>query len=149
MLKQLNTELDLGVVREDDLEGTDTKIEAAKRAFPDISFGVATECRLGRVSAEQAEIVLKTSCDVTEPVMQIARLKRYSSRLLGTWSTVPGPLIVADLQPLPNVSQEFRQDLRVNGHVRQSQEAHAVECPSTSSEEYLQSRKQCQRMSPK
>lgn len=68
-LKEHNTELYLGVVREDDLEGTKARIEAAKKAFPDTEFGVATECGLGRVGAEQAESVLKISSEVSEPVM--------------------------------------------------------------------------------
>lgn len=68
-LKEHDTELYLGVVREDDPDGTKARIEAAKKAFPDKDFGVATECGLGRVSAEQAESVLKISSEVAEPVM--------------------------------------------------------------------------------
>lgn len=68
-LKEHNTELYLGVVREDDLEGTKARIEAAKKAFPDTDFGVSTECGLGRVSPEQAESVMKISSEVAEPVM--------------------------------------------------------------------------------
>lgn len=68
-LKEHDTELYLGVVREDDLEGTKARIETAKKVFPDIDFGVATECGLGRVSPEQAESVMKISSEVTEPVL--------------------------------------------------------------------------------
>lgn len=67
--KENGTELYLGVVREDDLEGTKARVEAAKKAFPDTEFGVATECGLGRVSPEQAESVLKIASEVSEPVM--------------------------------------------------------------------------------
>lgn len=68
-LKEHGTELYLGVVREDDLEGTKARVEAAKKAFPDTDFGVATECGLGRVSPEQAESVMKISSEVAGPVL--------------------------------------------------------------------------------
>lgn len=68
-LQEHGTEVYLGVVREDDLEGTKKRIEAAKKAFPDLDFGVATECGLGRVSPEQADSVLQIMCEVSEAVM--------------------------------------------------------------------------------
>lgn len=67
-LTEHDTELYLGVVREHDLEGTKARVEAAKKAFPDTDFGVATECGLGRVSAEQAESVMAISREVTGEV---------------------------------------------------------------------------------
>ena len=68
-LEEQGTEFYLGVVREDDLEGTKARVEAAKKAFPDTDFGVATECGLGRITAEQAESVIKISSEVAGPVM--------------------------------------------------------------------------------
>lgn len=67
-LKKHDTELYFGVLREDDLQGSKARAEAAKKAFPDTEFGVATECGMGRISAEQAESVFKTASEIAEPV---------------------------------------------------------------------------------
>lgn len=64
-LKEHNTELYLGVVQFDDLEGTKKRIEAASKVVPE--FGVATECGWGRTPAEQIEGIMKISCEVSEP----------------------------------------------------------------------------------
>lgn len=67
-LKQHHTELYFGVLREEDLEDSRARVEAAKKAFPDIEFGVATECGMGRISPEQADGVMKMACELAEPV---------------------------------------------------------------------------------
>lgn len=68
-LKEHNAELYLGVVREDDHEGARVRTEAAKKAFPETVFGVATECGMGRITSEQAEDVFEISSELAEPVL--------------------------------------------------------------------------------
>ena len=68
-LEKHQTELYFGVVIEDDLEGTKTRIAAAQKAFPDTDFGVATECGLGRTSVAQTESVMQISSEVAGPVV--------------------------------------------------------------------------------
>lgn len=70
-LRDLNlaseTELYLGLVHATDgVEGTRRRIEAARRAVP--SFGVATECGLGRRPAETIPDVLRIHAEVAAPV---------------------------------------------------------------------------------
>lgn len=64
-----NTELLLGLVHYEDSEGTKTRIEAAKKAFGDVDFGISTECGWGRVLQEELENVMKISCELLEPVL--------------------------------------------------------------------------------
>ena len=58
------TELFLGVVHYDDLEGTKQRIESA--ASSGKAFGVATECGMGRTPAEQLDSILEISAGVSE-----------------------------------------------------------------------------------
>lgn len=64
-LKAHGTELYLGVVQHDDLEGTKKRIEAASKVIPD--FGIATECGWGRTPPEQVEDIMKISRELSEP----------------------------------------------------------------------------------
>lgn len=63
------TELYLGLVHSDDLEGTKTRIEAARKAFGDFEFGVATECGWGRTPNEEIESIMTISTCVSESVL--------------------------------------------------------------------------------
>jgi len=67
-LKELElgpTELYLGVVHYNDLEGTKRRIAAAHTATA--KFGVATECGMGRTPADQLDSILEISAAVTAP----------------------------------------------------------------------------------
>lgn len=67
--KEHGTELYLGLVHYHDLEGTQTRIDAAKKAFGDFEFGVATECGWGRTPEAEIESILAISRSVSEPVV--------------------------------------------------------------------------------
>lgn len=67
-LKELrlgSTELVLGLLHMGDDEGTRDRIEAASQVVK--SFGIATECGLGRASGEELDSILKIARDVTDP----------------------------------------------------------------------------------
>lgn len=67
-LKELElgtTELYLGVVHYNDLEGTKRRIAAAHAAVE--KFGVATECGMGRTPADQLDSILEISAAVSAP----------------------------------------------------------------------------------
>jgi hypothetical protein len=67
-LKELelgNTELYLGVVHYNDLEGTKERIAAASKTGK--KFGVATECGMGRTPPDHLESILEISAEVTKP----------------------------------------------------------------------------------
>ncbi|KAJ9651269.1 hypothetical protein H2198_009454 [Neophaeococcomyces mojaviensis] len=67
-LKELElgtTELYLGVVHYNDLEGTKRRITAAHTAVE--KFGVATECGMGRTPADQLDSILEVSAAVSAP----------------------------------------------------------------------------------
>ena len=67
-LKELElgkTELYLGVVHFDDLEGTKRRIESAAKTGK--RFGVATECGMGRTPAEHLASILEISTAVSRP----------------------------------------------------------------------------------
>lgn len=67
-LQQLNlgrTELVLGLAHYDDLKGTETRIQTAGEFVQ--SFGVSTECGLGRTPPEQLENIWSILADVSEP----------------------------------------------------------------------------------
>jgi hypothetical protein len=67
------TELYLGLVHiTDGKDGTQRRIEAAQRAI-DRSFGVATECGLGRRPAETIPQLLRIHAEVSEPVAEPAK----------------------------------------------------------------------------
>lgn len=68
-LREHNTELYLGVVHYNDLEGTVKRIEAAKKTLGDVDFGVATECGWGRTPPEEIENIMKISSEVSLPVL--------------------------------------------------------------------------------
>lgn len=61
------TELYLGVVQYDDLEGTRRRIEAAGKVVP--NFGLASECGWGRTPVEQMESIMSISRDLSEPTL--------------------------------------------------------------------------------
>lgn len=67
--KDQDTELYLGVVHENDSEGTQKRIDAAKKVFGDFEFGVATECGWGRTAPEDISSILQISNEVSEPVV--------------------------------------------------------------------------------
>lgn len=67
--KEHNTELYLGLVHYNDLEGTQNRIEAAKKAFGNFEFGVATECGWGRTPQEELASIMAISSSVSEPVV--------------------------------------------------------------------------------
>lgn len=60
------TELYLGLVHAGDPEGTRRRIDAAGAVVP--SFGVATECGMGRTPREQIDGLLSLHADVAQPV---------------------------------------------------------------------------------
>ena len=61
------TELFLGVVhRTDGVAGTQRRIQAAQQVLP--SFGVATECGLGRRPSDTISEVLQIHAEVAAPV---------------------------------------------------------------------------------
>lgn len=66
-MEEHGTELYLGVVQHEDLEGTSKRIEAARKVVG--SFGVATECGMGRTPVEQIEGILRLTSEVCEPVV--------------------------------------------------------------------------------
>ena len=67
--KEDGTELYLGVIHEHDLEGSQKRIDAAKKVFGDITFGVGTECGWGRTPPEDMESIMQISTQLSEPVV--------------------------------------------------------------------------------
>lgn len=67
--KEHGTDLYLGAVIENDLEGSKKRVEAGKKAFPDTPFGVATECGWGRTPPEDLESIWQISTQLSEPVL--------------------------------------------------------------------------------
>ncbi|KAM0187076.1 hypothetical protein ACHAPC_004183 [Botrytis cinerea] len=63
-LEKNDTELYLGVIHQDDLEGTKLRIKSASEVVAD--FGIATECGLGRADARELESVLEIAKKITE-----------------------------------------------------------------------------------
>lgn len=63
------TELYLGLVHPNDLEGTKKRIEAAKAALGDYDFGVATECGWGRTPSHEIASIMEISREVSEAVI--------------------------------------------------------------------------------
>ena len=68
-LNEHGTEVYLGLVHYNDLEGTKKRVEAAKKALGDLDFGVATECGWGRTPPEEIENIMEISREVAEPVL--------------------------------------------------------------------------------
>lgn len=67
LLQAHGCDLFLGLVHFNDLDGTKTRIEAAKKLAP--RFGVATECGWGRTPADQLDNIMKISSEVSAPVL--------------------------------------------------------------------------------
>lgn len=65
-LQKHGCELYFGVARFGDLEGTQKRIEEAKKFAPE--FGVATECGWGRTPPEEIEETMRLLAEVSEPV---------------------------------------------------------------------------------
>ena len=63
------TRLVLGVVHANDPDGTQRRIKAAQSVIQR-SFGVATECGMGRTPLEELDSILRISKDVTAPISQ-------------------------------------------------------------------------------
>ncbi|KAF7875169.1 hypothetical protein EAF04_002341 [Stromatinia cepivora] len=63
-LQKNDTELYLGLVHQDDLDGTKMRIRTASEFVEE--FGIATECGLGRADAAELESVLEIAKEVTE-----------------------------------------------------------------------------------
>ena len=61
-----DTELVLGLVHFDDLEGTKARIAAAGNVVK--AFGIATECGLGRTPPEQLDNIFDISVAVSQPL---------------------------------------------------------------------------------
>lgn len=68
-LKEHGTEVYFGLVHYHDLEGTNKRIEAAKKVFGDMEFGVGTECGWGRTPPEEVDNIMQISTQVSEPVV--------------------------------------------------------------------------------
>jgi hypothetical protein len=64
-LKPHATELVLGLVHNNDLDGTKLRIQAAGQSVD--SFSIATECGMGRTPAEQLENILGILAAVSTP----------------------------------------------------------------------------------
>ena len=67
--KEQGTELYLGAIIENDMEGSQKRIEAAKNAFGDFPFGIATECGWGRTPPEDLDSIYQISTQLSEPVV--------------------------------------------------------------------------------
>ena len=63
---QCHTELVLGLVHADDLEGTRERIKAAGEVAD--TFAVATECGMGRRTPELLRSTLEISAEVSDPI---------------------------------------------------------------------------------
>ncbi|TGO53290.1 hypothetical protein BCON_0126g00150 [Botryotinia convoluta] len=63
-LEKNDTELYLGVLHQDDLEGTKLRIKSASEVVA--NFGIATECGLGRADARELESALEIAKKITE-----------------------------------------------------------------------------------
>lgn len=61
------TELILGLVHPNDLEGTRERIRVARTVVP--FFGVSTECGLGRMLEQEMNSVLDIALAVSDPVI--------------------------------------------------------------------------------
>jgi hypothetical protein len=64
--KEHGTDLYLGIIQYDDLEGTRRRVEAASKVVSD--FGIATECGWGRTPVDQVGGIMSLMHDVCEPV---------------------------------------------------------------------------------
>ena len=67
ILESHGSELSLGLVHFDDLEGTKERIAEAKKLAP--KFSIATECGWGRTPADQVEDIMKISRELSSPVV--------------------------------------------------------------------------------
>lgn len=63
------TELYIGLLHPDDVEGTKQRIASARAALGERTFGVATECGLGRSNREVLDSVCKICVQLVEPVV--------------------------------------------------------------------------------
>lgn len=63
-LQKNDTELYLGLLHQDDLDGTKIRIRRASEFVED--FGIATECGLGRADAAELESILEIAKEITE-----------------------------------------------------------------------------------
>jgi methionine synthase II (cobalamin-independent) len=69
LLREGGTELYLGLVREGDEEGTNRRIETARKVVgEEVSWGVASECGLGRTPRDQVASILAIMKAVARPV---------------------------------------------------------------------------------
>ncbi|EDN90646.1 hypothetical protein SS1G_00046 [Sclerotinia sclerotiorum 1980 UF-70] len=64
VLQKNDTELYLGLLHQDDLDGTKIRIRRASEFVED--FGIATECGLGRADAAELESILEIAKEITE-----------------------------------------------------------------------------------
>lgn len=67
--KEHGTDLYLGVVHENDLEGSQKRLDAAKKAFGDTPFGIGTECGWGRTQPEDIDSIMQISTQLSDPVL--------------------------------------------------------------------------------
>jgi hypothetical protein len=65
-LKLHGTELVLGLVHNNDLDGTKSRIQAAVQSVD--SFSIATECGMGRTPPERLENILSILADLSIPI---------------------------------------------------------------------------------
>lgn len=77
LLKDQGTYLFLGLVHPGDAEGTERRINAAKKVLGNDGWGVATECGLGRFSKEQ----VKSFCDISSSLVRPWTFDGPQSRL--------------------------------------------------------------------
>jgi methionine synthase II (cobalamin-independent) len=69
LLREGGTELYLGLVREGDEEGTNRRIETARKVVgEEVSWGVASECGMGRTPRDQVASILAIMKAVARPV---------------------------------------------------------------------------------
>lgn len=63
------TELYLGLVHAHDQDGTERRLKVAQNVLGSRTFGVATECGLGRTPTEDFASIAEISCEVSAPVV--------------------------------------------------------------------------------
>lgn len=63
------TELYIGLLHPDDVEGTKQRIASARAALGERTFGVATECGLGRSTRDALDSICKICARLVEPVV--------------------------------------------------------------------------------
>jgi hypothetical protein len=68
-LERGHTELYLGLVHPHDEEGTKRRICAAGEAGVGMTFGVATECGMGRTRVDELDSIFEITEAVSEPVV--------------------------------------------------------------------------------